>query len=143
MLSTGTLERPASCHFLICPCGVHSHFISLMFCFFFFIVFPSSHLAGPRMLSGIVSDKKTTVWVILQITQHKNAARSNTHMAGNADTYKENDVLSIQSAIVDHLEYTLARNRFEFNAQEAYSATSYSLRDRLIESFNDTSLHFK
>eukprot|EP00884_Botryococcus_braunii_P022198 jgi/Botrbrau1/8662/Bobra.0087s0016.1 len=59
------------------------------------------------------------------------------------DTYKENDVLSIQSAIVDHLEYTLARNRFEFDAQEAYSATSLSLRDRLIESFNDTSLHFK
>lgn len=52
-------------------------------------------------------------------------------------------MLSIQSAIVDHLEYTLARNRFEFNSQEAYSATSYSLRDRLIESFNDTSLHFK
>ena len=60
-----------------------------------------------------------------------------------ADTYISNDVLSIEESIVDHVEYTLARSRNKFDNQEAYQATALSLRDRLIESWNDTQQYFK
>ena len=59
------------------------------------------------------------------------------------DTYIKNDVLSIQQSIVNHAEYTLARSRFNFDNQEAYQATAYSLRDRLIESWNDTQNYYR
>ncbi len=60
-----------------------------------------------------------------------------------ADTYIKNDVLSIEESIVNHVEYTLARSRYSFDNQEAYQATALSLRDRLIESWNDTQQYFK
>lgn len=59
------------------------------------------------------------------------------------DSYLTSDVRSIEQSIVNHLEYTLARNRYKVSSQEAYSATALSLRDRLIESWNDTQQHFK
>lgn len=59
------------------------------------------------------------------------------------DTYIKNDVLSIQQSIVHHVEYTLARSRYKFDDLEAYMATAYSVRDRLIESWNDTQSYFK
>jgi glycogen phosphorylase len=60
-----------------------------------------------------------------------------------ADTYLKNDVLSIQESIVNHAEYTLARSRYNFDDMEAYLATAHSLRDRLIEVWNDTQAYFK
>ncbi|CAG9464659.1 unnamed protein product [Pedinophyceae sp. YPF-701] len=54
------------------------------------------------------------------------------------DTYSKNDVLSIQQSIINHVEYTLARTRYRFSVQEAYQATAFSVRDRLIEVWNDT-----
>ena len=60
-----------------------------------------------------------------------------------ADHYIQNDVRSITESIVSHVEYTLARNRYSFNTLEAYQATAYSLRDRLIQSWNDTQQYFK
>jgi glycogen phosphorylase len=60
-----------------------------------------------------------------------------------ADTYKKNDVLSIQESIVNHVEYTLARSRYNFDDLEAYLATAHSLRDRLIEVWNDTQTYFR
>ena len=60
-----------------------------------------------------------------------------------ADTYVRNDVLSIEESIVGHVEYTLARSRYKFDDLEAYQATAYSLRDRLILSWNDTQQYFK
>ncbi|XP_002972091.2 glycogen phosphorylase 1 [Selaginella moellendorffii] len=54
------------------------------------------------------------------------------------DQYLKNDTFSIQKNIVDHSEYTLARSRFRFDDFEAYQATAYSVRDRLIERWNDT-----
>lgn len=60
-----------------------------------------------------------------------------------ADTYNRNDVLSIEESIVGHVEYTLARSRYKFDDLEAYQATSYSLRDRLILLWNDTQQFFK
>lgn len=62
---------------------------------------------------------------------------------GLMDTYIKNDVLSIEESIVNHVEYTMARSRYKFDDQEAYMATAYSLRDRLIESWNDTQAYFK
>ena len=59
------------------------------------------------------------------------------------DTYRKNDVLSIQESIVGHVEYTLARTRYQFDDREAYQAAAHSLRDRLIERWNDTQTHFK
>lgn len=60
-----------------------------------------------------------------------------------ADTYNHNDVQSIEESIVKHVEYTLARSRYKFDDLEAYQATAYSLRDRLILLWNDTQQYFK
>eukprot|EP00892_Ulva_mutabilis_P012207 jgi/Ulvmu1/9359/UM050_0111.1 len=59
------------------------------------------------------------------------------------DTYLKNDVLSIQESIVSHVEYTLARSRYNFDDLEAYLAAAHSLRDRLIEVWNDTQTFFR
>jgi len=39
---------------------------------------------------------------------------------------------------VNHVEYTLARTRFDFDNFGAYQAAAFAVRDRLIESWNDT-----
>ena len=64
-------------------------------------------------------------------------------LASYADTFKKSDVLSIQQSIVNHVEYTIARSRYKFDDLEAYQAAAFSLRDRLIESWNDTQQYFK
>lgn len=53
-------------------------------------------------------------------------------------SYIGSDKKSIQRSIVNHVEYTLARTRFNFDNFGAYQAASYSIRDRLIEAWNDT-----
>lgn len=65
------------------------------------------------------------------------------HVVCAADTYRKNDVLSVQESIVNHVEYTLARTRHQFDDFECYQAAAYSLRDRLIEMWNDTQTYFK
>ena len=52
--------------------------------------------------------------------------------------YIGSDQKSIQRSIVNHVEYTLARTRFNFDNLGAMQAASHSVRDRLIEGFNDT-----
>lgn len=49
---------------------------------------------------------------------------------------------SVQVSFVNHIEYTIARSRFDFDNFSAYLACSYSVRDRLIELFNDTQEYF-
>lgn len=56
--------------------------------------------------------------------------------------YLARDVPAIQRQIVNHAEYTLARTRYKIDATCAYQATAYSVRDRLIESWNDTQQFF-
>jgi starch phosphorylase len=56
-------------------------------------------------------------------------------------SYIPKDQETIQKSIVNHCEYTLARTRFTFDKKTAYMAAAYSLRDRLIESWNDTQQH--
>ena len=54
------------------------------------------------------------------------------------NTYLGSDERDIQKSVVNHVEYTLARTRFDFNNQYACKATSHSVRDRLLEAWNDT-----
>lgn len=44
--------------------------------------------------------------------------------------------------MVNHIEYTLACTRFSFDKTKAYRAAAFSVRDRLIESWNDTNRYF-
>ena len=53
-------------------------------------------------------------------------------------SYLGNDTQSIQRQIVNHVEYTLARTRFDFDNFGAYQAAALAVRDRLLESWNDT-----
>ncbi|TYK26442.1 glycogen phosphorylase 1-like [Cucumis melo var. makuwa] len=59
------------------------------------------------------------------------------------DGFLKNDPLSLQKDILNHVEYTVARSRFSFDDFEAYQALSHCIRDRLIERWHDTQLHFK
>lgn len=56
--------------------------------------------------------------------------------------YLARDVPAIQKQIVHHFEYTLARTRYNMDPFGAYQATALSVRDRLIESWNDTQQYF-
>lgn len=55
------------------------------------------------------------------------------------DQYIGTDKKTIQKSVVKHVEYTLAKTRFNFEKLHAYLATAHSIKDRLIEQFNDTS----
>ncbi|KAM6551143.1 hypothetical protein CsatB_000951 [Cannabis sativa] len=59
------------------------------------------------------------------------------------DGFQKNDPMSLQKDILNHVEYTVARSRFSFDDFEAYQGLSHSVRDRLIERWHDTQLHFK
>lgn len=52
--------------------------------------------------------------------------------------YIDSEIPTIQSSIVSHVEYTLARTRFNFDKNACYRAAALSIRDRLIESWNDS-----
>lgn len=54
------------------------------------------------------------------------------------DSYMPRDPLTIQKAIISHVEYTLARTRFNLDDQSLYIGTALSVRDRLLENWNDT-----
>ncbi|KAH8511821.1 hypothetical protein H0E87_009119 [Populus deltoides] len=64
-------------------------------------------------------------------------------MFGLMDRFLKSDPSSLQKDILDHVEYTVARSRFSFDDFEAYQALAHSVRDRLIERWHDTQLHFK
>lgn len=56
-------------------------------------------------------------------------------------TYSSNSVPDIKKSIIDHLEYTLAMTRYTIQEDAGLRATSFSVRDRLIESWNDTNTY--
>jgi len=62
----------------------------------------------------------------------------NQKMWGLMGQYLGRDMASIQKSIVAHVEYTLAMTRFNFSNFGCAQAVAYSLRDRMIECFNDT-----
>jgi len=55
--------------------------------------------------------------------------------------YLPNDPNSLQDSVKNHLEYTLARTRFNSDERSCYRAVAHSIRDRLMESWNDTQQH--
>ena len=59
------------------------------------------------------------------------------------DAYIPSDVLSVQQSVINHVEYSIGRTRYRFDDFEAYRAASLSVRDRLIESWNDTNAHYR
>ena len=59
------------------------------------------------------------------------------------DAYLPRDKLSIQKSIVQHIEYTLASTRFDINEGYIFQGTALSVRDRLLEQWNDTQLYIK
>ncbi|XP_060191788.1 uncharacterized protein LOC132621507 [Lycium barbarum] len=64
-------------------------------------------------------------------------------MLGLMDGFLNNDSVSLQKDILDHVEFTVARSRFNFDDFEAYQALAHSVRDRLIERWHDTHQYFK
>jgi glycogen phosphorylase len=52
--------------------------------------------------------------------------------------YMSEDIERIQRQIVSHVEYTLAKTRFDFKISHAYQATAISVLERLLERLNDT-----
>lgn len=57
-------------------------------------------------------------------------------------TYLSSDKHSLQRSIANHVELTLAASRFNFDDSKCYRATAHSIRDRLIEAWNDTNAYF-
>ena len=57
------------------------------------------------------------------------------------DKYLPRDITSIKKSIVKHIEYTLAKTKIDVNKQYVYQGTSLSVRDRLLEQWNDTQLY--
>ena len=53
-------------------------------------------------------------------------------------SYLGHEKWDIQKQIVNHIEYTVAKSRFNFGKPHCSQAVAASLRDRLIECFNDT-----
>ncbi|WCJ27091.1 Glycogen phosphorylase [Euphorbia peplus] len=64
-------------------------------------------------------------------------------MFGLMDGFLKNDPVSLQKDILDHVEFRVARSRFNFDDFEAYQALAHSVRDRLIERWHETQIYFK
>jgi len=56
--------------------------------------------------------------------------------------YLPNTPEGIQKSVANHIEYSLGCTRFDFNDLSLYQAASLSVRDRLMESLNDTNAYF-
>mmetsp|Transcript_18912 Transcript_18912/g.48503 ORF Transcript_18912/g.48503 Transcript_18912/m.48503 type:complete len:893 (-) Transcript_18912:474-3152(-) len=59
------------------------------------------------------------------------------------ENYLPNTTEGIQKSLVQHIEYDLGRTRFNFTEESCYQAAALSIRDRLIESLNDTNAYFE
>ena len=59
------------------------------------------------------------------------------------DTYRPRDKQAIQKSIISHIEYTLARTRFDLDNQILYQGVSLSVRDHLLEAWNDSQSNIK
>lgn len=53
-------------------------------------------------------------------------------------SYLDPSTKTIQQFFANHVEYTLARSAWNMDSYGAYEATAYSMRDRIIEYWNDT-----
>jgi starch phosphorylase len=86
--------------------------------------------------------QRDTVMYRPEFIYDKNESKKDIKMWDLMSSYLGADMKSIQRQIINHVEYTLARNRFTFDNNGCYYATAYSVRDRLVESWNDTQQQF-
>jgi len=86
--------------------------------------------------------QKDTIMYRPEFIYEKNESEKDIKMWDLMNSYLGSDMKSIQRQIINHVEYTLARNRFTFDNNGCYYATAYSVRDRLVEGWNDTQQHF-
>ena len=84
---------------------------------------PARAAPGDYSLNGLEKPSNEKIWKLMA-------------------TYLKSDVTSLQVSVVNHIEYTLACTRFSFSEEAAFRATALSVRDRLIESYNDTNQFF-
>ena len=54
-----------------------------------------------------------------------------------SDIYLPKDKINIQKSIVKHIEYILATTRFDVNSHYLFQGIALSVRDRLLEQWND------
>jgi len=82
-----------------------------------------------------------------KIGSEKHTEGSSDHAAGAGheklwklmeDTYLENDPAALQRSFANHLEYSQGKNRFIATRHDLYQSIAYSIRDRLMERWNDT-----
>ncbi|KAL0222293.1 hypothetical protein RCL1_002147 [Eukaryota sp. TZLM3-RCL] len=52
------------------------------------------------------------------------------------------DTSTILRHVASHLEFSLARSRFSYDPEALFIATAYSIRDRLLQFWNDTNQNF-
>lgn len=97
-------------------------------------------IGGPMQASGRGVVVKKSVPGLESLGERRAKAEK---MFGLMDGFLKNDPMSLQKDILDHVEYTVARSRFNFDDFEAFQALSHSVRDRLIERWHDTHQHFK
>lgn len=85
--------------------------------------------------------QKASVMYRPEFIYDKSESQKDIKMWDLMNSYLGSDTKSIQRQIVNHVEYTLARTRFNFDNNGCYYATAYAVRDRLVESWNDTYQH--
>ena len=66
----------------------------------------------------------------------------NEKLWGLMSSYLGHERWFIQKQIVNHIEYTMVKSRFHFDKSHLSAAVASSIRDRLIECFNDTNQHY-
>ena len=77
----------------------------------------------------------------VQNTARKDYSEGNPKVYDLMKNYLQNDEHTLMENIVSHLEFTLARTRFSIDKNSAYLSAALSVRDRLIESWNDSQMH--
>ena len=76
----------------------------------------------------------------LRTTSRKDFSDGNSKIYDIMKNFLENDENTLMENIVSHLEFTLARTRFSIDKNSAYFASALTVRDRLIESWNDSQM---
>jgi starch phosphorylase len=89
-------------------------------------------------LSGVAGKSLSMERPMLEGIKSSSNPASNKLLHELMSTYQDDDKESIQKSVVQHLELSLAKTRFNLEPDSCYKALSMSIRDRLIEYWNDT-----
>ena len=77
---------------------------------------------------------------VRSILPRKDYSSGSSKIADIMKTYLVNDEPTLMKNIARHLEFDLAKSRFAIDARSSYLASAFSVRDRLIEMWNDTQI---